>query len=165
MEKVHILPSLAAFNAVQSAETNLLKILNKDKIRCILPTLVRTLHYQSKNMNGKDFQNFQMEMYSKISMFKNVENLFEILKMDFKIVQDDVLNEQQLRQKMSGYEVNNLLSESTSGLLLEFERSNLIQKMRLVLSEILRVSSQVTKTFGITYNSYFLSTILSLSRL
>ena len=143
MDAVHILPSLTAFNAVQSAEADLLRLLNKDEMRCILPTLVRTLHYQSKT--GEDFQNFQMEMHTKLSMFKNVENLFEILKMDFKIVQDDVLNEQQLRQKMSGYEVNNLLSESTSGLLLEFERSNLIQRMRLVLSEILRVSSHVSK--------------------
>lgn len=134
------LPTPNSFTAVQSAKSSLLKSLSYDEVRCILPSLVRAVFSNTIARDDISFNEFKNAIHAKLSMFKVVENISHMLKIDFKMVQDDVLNKQQLRQKISSYDGN--LSDNTPGLL-EFENSNPLQRMRLVLCELMRVSLQV----------------------
>ena len=131
-------PTSKTFIAIQSADEHLLRDLAKEELRNVLPTLVRTIYHQTKSSNDQQFKTFQDEIYKCISHFSDVENLLSVLKIDFKTVLDDVSNEQQLRRKAP----SNQYKESHA-LLLQFEQSSPSQRMRIVLSEILRISMQV----------------------
>ena len=146
-------PKPETFIAIQAADEKLLNNLSHDQVRFVLPSLVRMIHcVNDKKISDVVFKTFLNKTLQKIICFKDVENIITILGINFKTVLDDITNEQQLRRKNASFESSSIRSESnTAALLMEFENSNPIQRMRLVLSEVLRISLQVRVHF------YFLS--------
>ena len=85
------------------------------------------------------------EIQKIMSGLEAVNSIVSLLSVDFSTVQEDAIKEQQLRKKLGGNSLTgSILAESLqTGLLLEFERSEPSRRMRLVLSEILRLCSLV----------------------
>ncbi|XP_066936944.1 integrator complex subunit 2-like isoform X1 [Clytia hemisphaerica] len=133
-------PTSKTFIAIQSADEILLADLATEELRIVLPTLVRTIYHETKSSKNEQFKTFQDGIYKCIHHFSDVENLLSILKIDFKTVLDDVSNEQQLRRKATS---NQYKESQQHALLLHYEGSSPSQRMRIVLSEILRISMQL----------------------
>lgn len=137
------LPTPQVFAAIQSAGIDKFETLSQSEIRCVLPTLVHGTNCESTNTENESFQYFQKRIRMKIAAGKAVDDILSVLNIDFHSVQEDVLKEQHLRQKNGGNGKNFHTGSIQHGLLLEFERSDHIKKVRLVLSELIRISSQV----------------------
>ena len=140
-------PKPETFVAIQAADEKLLSNLSDDQVRFVLPSLVRMIHCGSnKNTSDRVFKTFLNKTLKKIISFKDVESILLLLNVDFKAVLDDITNEQQLRRKTAGFESGsnaNSESNNTTALLMEFENSNPTHRMRLILSEVLRISCLV----------------------
>ncbi|CAB0002154.1 unnamed protein product [Nesidiocoris tenuis] len=79
-----------------------------------------------------------------LSGIEMVNSIVALLSIDFHALEIEVKKEQQLRQKAGSAHSDGLLVQSVqNGLAMEFERSDPTRRLRLVLSEILFISSQV----------------------
>ena len=152
MEKVrkesmsNLCPSSRAFAAIRTSSVQELSKLSKQELRPILPCLARTALCAPLDISDK-FRIMRKEIQKMMSGLEAVNSIVSLLSVDFSTVQEDAIKEQQLRKKL-GLGGNSLtgsiLAESLqTGLLLEFERSEPSRRMRLVLSEILRLCSVV----------------------
>lgn len=138
-------PKPETFIAVQAGDEELLNCLPDNQFRFILPSLVRMVHRNETTSTDTVIRTFFSKTLKKIISFKDVESITSLLNVNFKTVLDDITNEQQLRRKNAGFDTSNVHSENnTTPLLMEFENSNPIQRMRLVLSEVFRISAQVS---------------------
>ena len=143
-DKLLNFPQPQTFVAIQAADEKLLSNLPDNQVRFVLPSLVRMIHCSdNKNTSDRVFKSFLNKTLKKVISFKDVESILSILSVNFKTVLDDVTNEQQLRRKTAGFESGNMES-NTAALLVEFENSNPTHRMRLVLSEVLRISCLVS---------------------
>ena len=142
--EVHLWPSCTAFKAMQASSIKLLASLKEEELRPILPSLVRTALCAPLDLS-EHFRCFRKEVQKKISEFEAVNSIVPLLTVDFNVVHEDAIKEQQLRQKTGRSRLqDNVLGGSLQrGLLMELEEGDPIKRMRLVLGELLRLIHEV----------------------
>ncbi|RXG68957.1 Integrator complex subunit 2 [Armadillidium vulgare] len=132
------------FKAIEKSDIQRLSLCHENEIRPILPCLVRMsliapLDHSEECIMGRKV------ILCILSGIEAVNALVALLSIDFTALEADVKREQSLRQKMGG---NNqcesiLVQGLTNGLALEFECSDPTRRLRLLLSELLLVMSQM----------------------
>ena len=141
----NFIPSHDAFKAVQSASIQQLSKLDKKELRTILPCISRAALCSTLDISDK-FRLVMKEIQRLMAGIEAVTSIVSLLSVDFSVVREDAIKEQQLRKKLGG----NTLAESyladsleNGSLLAEFERSEPGRRIRLVLSELLRLCTLV----------------------
>ncbi|KAK9504230.1 hypothetical protein O3M35_010608 [Rhynocoris fuscipes] len=116
---------------------------NSKDIRPILPCLVRMSLISPVDTN-KTCSDSRKDILTVLSGIEMVNSIVALLSIDFHALEIEVKREQQLRQKGGTTQSDGLLVQSIhNGLAMEFERSDPTRRLRLVLSEILFISSQI----------------------
>ncbi|EGI69900.1 PREDICTED: integrator complex subunit 2 isoform X1 [Acromyrmex echinatior] len=131
------------FTAIQNVDIKELSLCSHKEIRPILPCLVRMSLISPLDIT-KDCVEGRKQVLTILSGIESVNSIIALLSIDFHALETDVRQEQQLRQKLGSVQRDSVLAQSLqSGLALEFERSESIRRIRLVLSEILFIASQI----------------------
>lgn len=137
------IPSSQAFQAIRAVSVSELSSLREEDLRPLLPCLVRMALCSPVDESAK-WTEARKEVQKLLSGLEVVNSIVALLSVDFSLLEQDALKEQQLRKKVGGSTSSSVLVESLqNGLALEFERSEPSRRLRLVLSEILRIMSQV----------------------
>lgn len=140
------IPSARAFQAIRSVSVNELSSLRDEYLRTLLPCLVRMTLCSPVDESAK-WTEARKEVQKLLSGLEVVNSIVSLLPVDFSLLEQDTLKEQQLMRKVGGSVTSSVLVESLqNGLALEFERSEPLRRLRLVLSELLRILSQVSLT-------------------
>lgn len=131
------------FKAIQNVDVAELSKCTCKEIRPILPCLVR-MSLISPHDITRDCAEGRKEILTLLSGIEHVNSIVALLSIDFHALESDVKKEQQLRQKLGSSQSDSILIQSLqNGLALEFERSDSTRRLRLVLSELLFISSQI----------------------
>ena len=149
------IPTARAFQAIRSVSISELSLLRDEELRPLLPCLVRMALCSPVDESAK-WTEARKEVQKLLSGLEIVNSIVALLSVDFNLLEQDALKEQQLRRKIGGGSGTSILVESLqSGLALEFERSTSepSRRLRLVLSELLRIMNQVSPTLPISYSS------------
>jgi len=139
------IPTARAFQAIRSVSISELSLLRDEELRPLLPCLVRMALCSPVDESAK-WTEARKEVQKLLSGLEIVNSIVALLSVDFNLLEQDALKEQQLRRKIGGGSGTSILVESLqSGLALEFERSTSepSRRLRLVLSELLRIMNQV----------------------
>lgn len=135
--------SSKVFRAIQNVDIEELSLCTEQELRPILPCLVR-MSLISPLDTSKKCSKQKLDILTIISGIEVVNSIVALLSIDFHVLEADVKKEQQLRQKVGTSQNESvLISSLTNGLALEYERSDMTRRLRLVLSEILFIQSQV----------------------
>eukprot|EP00794_Sanderia_malayensis_P014277 gene14277-15764_t len=141
------IPTSRTFKAVQSASIQELSSLSKQELRTILPCLARSALCSPLDVSDK-FRLVRKEIQRIMSGLEAVNSIVSLLSVDFQSIREDALKEQQLRKKLGAgsHQTESILTESkpNGSLLTEFESSEPSRRIRLVLSEFLRLCNTVT---------------------
>ena len=138
------IPSARAFQAIRSVSVSELSQLKDAEVRPLLPCLVRMALCSPVDESAK-WTEARKEVQKLLSGLEVVNSIVALLSVDFSLLEQDALKEQQLRRKVGGSATGSVLVESLqNGLALEFERSEPSRRLRLVLSELLRIMNQVS---------------------
>lgn len=131
------------FRAIQNVDVDTLSACTEQQIRPILPCLVRMSLISPLDTSGKCSKQ-KLDILTITSGIELVNSIVALLSIDFHLLEGDVKKEQQLRQK-GGTTQNEsvLISNLPDGLALEYERSDMTRRLRLVLSELLFIQSQI----------------------
>ncbi|XP_075220865.1 integrator complex subunit 2 isoform X2 [Lycorma delicatula] len=133
------------FNALQTVDITELSKFSQNDLRPVLPCLVR-MSLISPVDTTKICTDGRKEILTLLSGIELVNSIVALLSIDFHALEVDVKREQQLRQKIGSAHSDSILVQSLqNGLTLEFERSDSTRRLRLVLSELLFISSQVQR--------------------
>ena len=139
------IPSARAFQAIRSVSVTELSRLKEEEVRPLLPCLVRMALCSPVDESPK-WTEARKEVQKLLSGLEVVNSIVALLSVDFSLLEQDALKEQQLRRKVGGNAGTSVLVENLqNGLALEFERSEPSRRLRLVLSELLRIMSQVSQ--------------------
>lgn len=131
------------FKAIQNVDIKELASCSQADIRPILPCLVR-MSLISPLDTFKQCSKRRLEILTLISGIELVNSIVALLSIDFHALEIDVKKEQQLRQKAGNSQSDSVLIHNLqNGLALEFERSDCTRRLRLVLSELLFIQSQL----------------------
>ncbi|KAK0165379.1 hypothetical protein PV328_003895 [Microctonus aethiopoides] len=131
------------FSAIQNVNITELSRCLQREIRPLLPCLVRMSLISPMDITKKCVE-ARKEILTILSGIESVNSIVALLSIDFHALETDVRKEQQLRQKLGNTQGDSILAQSLqSGLALEFERSESTRRIRLVLSELLFVASQI----------------------
>ncbi len=144
----NFVPTSRAFKAVRYASIQQLSSLDKQELRTILPCLARSALCSPLDISDK-FRLVRKEIQRLMSGLEAVNSIVSLLSVDFPSVREDAMKEQQLRKKLGGNSLaESILAESlqNGSLLTEFERSEPARRIRLVLSEFLRLCNLVRLT-------------------
>lgn len=134
--------SSKVFHAIQNVDINELAKCSEKDIRPILPSLVRMSLISPLDVSKKCSKQ-KIDILTIISGIECVNQIVALLSIDFHALESDVRKEQQLRQKSSAMQSDSILiSNLPNGLALEYERSDMTRRLRLVLSELLFIQSQ-----------------------
>lgn len=135
--------SSKVFCAIQNVNIQELSKCSEEDIRPILPCLVRMSLISPLDTSQKCIRQ-KMDILTIISGIELVNSIVALLSIDFHVLEADVKKEQQLRQKI-GSNLNDsvLIGNLPNGLALEYERSDMTRRLRLVLSELLFIQSQI----------------------
>lgn len=134
--------SPVVFKALQTLDIALLSQCSAKDLRPILPCLVRLSLISPLDTTSKCSEG-RLEILTLLSGIELVNSIVALLSIDFHALEQDVKREQQLRQKLGSAQSDSILVQSLqNGLALEFERSDSTRRLRLVLSEVLYISSQ-----------------------
>ncbi|XP_066600597.1 integrator complex subunit 2 [Prorops nasuta] len=143
MLQTNLSVSPKVFTAIQNVNIKRLSDCPSKEIRPILPCLVRMSLISPLDMTKKCVEG-RKEVLTILSGIESVNSIIALLSIDFHALETDVRKEQQLRQKLGNAHGDSILTQSLqSGLALEFERSESTRRIRLVLSEILYIASQI----------------------
>ncbi|KAI1291959.1 Integrator complex subunit 2 [Halotydeus destructor] len=116
------------------------------EIRPLMPSLVRMALCMSPD-SSQDWVQRKKKILKKLSSNETANSIVSLLSVDFHALDIDVKKEVLLRQKMGVMPGDSvLISSLTDGLALEFERSDGIRKLRLVLSEFFAIQSACRQT-------------------
>ena len=139
------IPSARAFQAIRSVSVSELSSLRDEDLRPLLPCLVRMALCSPVDESAK-WTEARKEVQKLLSGLEVVNSIVALLSVDFSLLEQDALKEQQLRRKVGGSASSSsvLVESLQNGLALEFERSEPSRRLRLVLSELLRIMSQVS---------------------
>lgn len=131
------------FRAIQNVDVDSLSKCSEQQIRPVLPCLVRMSLISPLDTSGKCSRQ-KMDILTITSGIELVNSIVALLSIDFHVLEGDVKKEQQLRQKSGTNQSESvLISNLPDGLALEYERSDMTRRLRLVLSELLFIQSQV----------------------
>lgn len=131
------------FRALQSVDIDELSTCSQRELRPILPCLVRMSLIQPLD-NSQKCAKLRLKILTLISGIEIVNSIVALLSIDFHALEIDVRKEQQLRQKVGSSQTDSVLIHNLpNGLALEFERSDCTRRLRLVLSELLFIQSQL----------------------
>ncbi|KXJ29444.1 Integrator complex subunit 2 [Exaiptasia diaphana] len=138
-------PSPKAFSSIRSASVGELSSLSTKQLRPLLPCLVRMALCSPVD------QSFSWTVGRKgiqkiLSGLEVVNSIVALLSVDFSLLEQDAIKEQELRRKVGGSAgAASILVESLqSELVQEFERSEPSRRLRLILSELLRIMNKVS---------------------
>ncbi|XP_014216742.1 integrator complex subunit 2 [Copidosoma floridanum] len=135
--------SPAVFAAIQTVNTDALAECSERQIRPILPCLVRMSLIAPLDTTAECVE-ARKQILTILSGIESVNSMVALLSIDFHGLEIDVRREQQLRQKKGNAQADSILAQSLQGaFILEFERSDANRRIRLVLSEILFIQSQI----------------------
>lgn len=141
--------SAAVFRAIETVNILELSKCSEIEIRPILPCLVRMSLITPVDTSNRWLKHKQ-DILAILTGIELVNSIVALLSIDFHALEADVKREQQLRQKPGSSQNDSILIGSPSfatttngGLALEYERSDMTRRLRLVLSELLFIQSQV----------------------
>ncbi|KAF5297030.1 hypothetical protein FQA39_LY12244 [Lamprigera yunnana] len=131
------------FHSIQNVDIDELAMCFENEIRPILPCLVRMSLISPLDTSSKCSKQ-KIDILTIISGVEYVNSIVALLSIDFHALESDVRKEQQLRQKNCASQHDSvLISNLPNGLALEYERSDMTRRLRLVLSELLFIQSQI----------------------
>ena len=141
----NFIPSCDAFKAVQSASIQQLSKLDKKELRAILPCISRAALCSTLDISDK-FRLVMKEIQRLMAGIEAVTAIVSLLSVDFAVVREDAIKEQQLRKKLGAASIaeSYLVDSMETGSLLRFEGSEPGRRIRLVLSELLRLCAMVS---------------------
>ncbi|XP_033123286.1 integrator complex subunit 2-like isoform X2 [Anneissia japonica] len=140
--------SFKSFEAIQSVDVDKIVSLSEAELRPILPALVRMSLCAPLDVS-KQWIEGRKQLLRILSGLEVVNSIVALLSVDFSALEQDARKELQIRQKLGGGAKENLLTSSIQhGLALEFERSDAARRLRLVISEILFIISQIYNVHG-----------------
>ncbi|XP_060560461.1 integrator complex subunit 2-like [Ruditapes philippinarum] len=143
MKKKDISVRPEVFQAMQNIDIIALEQFEPSYLRPVLPCLVRTALCASVDKSQK-WSTARKEVLKILAGIEDVNGIVALLSIDFHALEQDVKKEQQLRSKVGSSHTDSvLISQIQNGLALEFERSDPARKIRLLLSELLFILSQV----------------------
>ncbi|XP_074100316.1 integrator complex subunit 2 [Cotesia typhae] len=148
------------FTAIQNVNIRELSQCSQREIRPLLPCLVRMSLISPLDIT-RECVEARKEILTILSGIESVNSIVALLSIDFHALETDVRKEIQLRQKIGNTQGDSILAQSVQGgLAQEFERSESTLRIRLVLSELLFVSSQIqehqkTSDFSIKQSDLF----------
>ncbi|CAH1402206.1 unnamed protein product [Nezara viridula] len=135
--------SSGVFRSLQTLDVKRIANFSVKELRPVLPCLVRMSLISPVDVTKKCTEN-KKEILTVLSGIEMVNSIVALLSIDFHALEIEVKKEQQLRQKGGSVQSDGLLVQSIqNGLAMEFERSDPTRRLRLVLSEILYIASQV----------------------
>lgn len=143
------------FRAIQNVDVEALSRCTDQQIRPVLPCLVRMSLISPLDTSGKCSKQ-KMDILTITSGIELVNSIVALLSIDFHVLEGDVKKEQQLRQKTGTTQNESvLINNLPDGLALEYERSDMTRRLRLVLSELLFVQSQIQEGEGHSEQEFF----------
>ncbi|WAR02639.1 INT2-like protein, partial [Mya arenaria] len=143
MKKKGLSVKSEVFQAMQNADIKVLERFDSSEIRPVLPCLVRTALCAAVDKSHL-WSVGRKDVLKILAGIEDVNSIVAILSIDFHALEQDVKKEQQLRMKVgSSYSDSVLISQLQNGLALEFEHSDPARRIRLLLSELLYILSQV----------------------
>lgn len=140
------IPTPRAFRAIRSVDAVELIKLTESELRPLLPCLVRMALCSPLDESPR-WTEARKEIQKILSGMDVVSSIVALLSVDFSLLEQDAIKEQQLRRKIGGGVggASVLVENLQNGLALEFERSEPARRLRLILSELLRIMSQVSE--------------------
>lgn len=144
MQMLQDIPTARAFNSMRSASVMELSALDTKELRPLLPCLVR-MALCSPVDQSPSWTEARKEIQKILSGLEVVNSIVALLSVDFSVLEQDALKEQELRRKVAGGAggASVLVESLQNELALEFERSEPSRRLRLILSELLRIMSKV----------------------
>lgn len=144
------------FRAIQNVDVDALSKCTEQQIRPVLPCLVRMSLISPLDTSGKCSKQ-KMDILTITSGIELVNSIVALLSIDFHVFEGDVKKEQQLRQKGGTNQSESILiSNLPDGLALEYERSDMTRRLRLVLSELLFIQSQIQENETHSEQEFFM---------
>lgn len=136
--------SARAFTAMQNLNVADLKNCSITEIRPLLPCLVR-MSLLSPLDNTQSTIETRKLILSLLVSLEEVNNIVSLLQVDYHELETDVRKEQQLRQKIGGNSKQDSAQfhNLQNGVALGFERADVTRKVRIVLSELFYIQSQI----------------------
>ena len=147
------MPSTKVFSALLAGNIRQLHSCSAAELRPFLPCLSRIVLCPPATATMSDTTTTEWEssrtiIHTLIAGMQDVNAIREYLSLSFRELKQDAQKEQQLLRKLGPGEEKApsqsvLASSLQFGLAIEFERSDYMRRFRLLLSEILRIMSQV----------------------
>ncbi|XP_062870310.1 integrator complex subunit 2 isoform X2 [Trichomycterus rosablanca] len=132
-----------AFEAMQKVDVVRLSSLSDPELRQLLPCLVRMALCAPADQSHAWAQDKKL-ILRLLSGVEAVNSIVALLSVDFHALEQDAKKEQQLRLKAGASNAESVLvSQLQHGLALEFEHSDPLRRLRLVLSELLAIVNKV----------------------
>ncbi|XP_038059414.1 integrator complex subunit 2-like [Patiria miniata] len=134
----------AAFQAIQNVNIEQIAKMDEGSIRALLPCLVRMSLCAPLDVS-QSWVEGRKQILRVLSGLEVVNSIVALLSVDFNALEQDARKELQMRHKL-GESENLLTANIQHGLALEFERSDPARRLRLLISELLFISSQIKDT-------------------
>lgn len=132
-----------AFTAMQNLNIGDLKRCRLNEIRPLLPCLVRMSLLTPLDNTKATIETRKMILSLLVSL-EEVNNIVSLLQVDYHELETDVRKEQQLRQKIGNTKQDSAQFHGLqNGVALGFERADVTRKVRIVLSELFYIQSQI----------------------
>lgn len=147
-------PSASVFRAVLSGDFKALLNVRQSDIIPFLPVLVRfALCKTSQPVGYNSWSNARKVAHKIISEIEAANQIAAYLDVEFKEIEADVQKVRRLKDKLtqagdrtSSKMHNVLVSSLQFGLTVEFEKADNTRKFRLLISELLRIMDQVSRS-------------------
>uniref|UniRef100_U5ETJ7 Integrator complex subunit 2 n=1 Tax=Corethrella appendiculata TaxID=1370023 RepID=U5ETJ7_9DIPT len=134
-----------AFTAMQNLNIKELAECTEREIRPLLPCLVR-MSLLSPLDATKTWMDSRKQILSLLVGIEVVNNIVSLLQVNYHELEVDVKKEQMLRQKIGYMPQDSAQFHSLqNGIVLGFERADVTRKVRVVLSELFYIQSQITE--------------------
>ncbi|KAG4078401.1 hypothetical protein HA402_013112 [Bradysia odoriphaga] len=135
--------SAKAFTAMQNLNITELSECSPSEIRPLLPSLVR-MSLLSPMDCMKSGVDSRKQILSLLVGIEVVNNIVSLLQVDYHELEIDVKKEQQLRQKIGNANQDSAQFHGLqNGVALGFERADVTRRVRIVLSELFYIQSQI----------------------
>lgn len=137
--------SSKAFSAIQKLDIGELAQCSAEEIRPLLPCLVRMSLLPPLD-GTKSWMDNRKQLLSILAGIEVVNNIVSLLQVSFHELEVDVKKEQQLRQKI-GYTAQDSAQFHSlpNGVVMGFERADIVSKVRVVLSELFYIQAQIVE--------------------
>ncbi|XP_077292216.1 integrator complex subunit 2 [Arctopsyche grandis] len=133
------------FEALEALKVQDLLNCTPEEIRAILPCLVRMALISPLDI-PKYCAQAKKDILTLLAGIELVNSMVSLLSIEFHALEHDLRKEQQMRQKpASSRQESFLIQNIVNGLATEFERSDPTRRVRLVLSELLQMQSQIAE--------------------